>query len=54
MNYYPFMDNAEFILLIPAILIVWWIVTSSTPWRRRRHLWNKLKQFLSPKDHHKP
>ena len=52
--YFPFMDNAGFILLIPAILIVWWIVTTSTPWRRRRHLWKKLKQLLSPKDHHKP
>ena len=38
----------------PPILIFAWIVTSSTPWRRRRHLWKKLKQLLSAEDHHKP
>ena len=52
--YFPFLDNAGFILLIPPILIFAWIVTSSTPWKRRSHLWKKLKQLLSAEDHHKP
>ena len=52
--YFPFMDNAGFILLIPAILIVWMIVTSSTPWRRRRHLWRKLLRLLHIQDQDKP
>jgi len=51
MLYFPeLLEYAEFIALIPPILIFWWLISTSTPWRRRKHLWRKLKQLLFPED----
>ena len=48
--YFPFMDDSGFILLIPPILVAVWLITTSTPWKRRKLLWRKLKQLMSPED----
>ncbi|MYC96386.1 MAG: hypothetical protein F4X14_15590 [Caldilineaceae bacterium SB0661_bin_32] len=51
MLYFPeLLEYAEFIALIPPILIFWWLISTSTPWRRRKHLWRKLKQLLFRED----
>ena len=55
MYYFPeLLEYAEFIVLIPPILIFWWLISISTPWRRRKILWKKLKQRLFPEDRARP
>lgn len=55
MYYFPeLLEYAEFIVLIPPILIFWWLISTSTAWRRRKILWKKLKQRLFPEDRARP
>ncbi|MDE0076700.1 MAG: hypothetical protein OXO50_04220 [Caldilineaceae bacterium] len=55
MFYFPeLLEYADLIALIPPILIFWWLISISAPWRRCKILWKKLKQRLFPEDRARP